>query len=123
LEIEAWDAMNNLSNNVATIAKGKAKGTRSSGVGPSQQRNTNWNQEEVLALVCNKHKEHIYLKHLVNPRSNIILATKRWNKLSKDLSSKINSKTPRNEKMCKDKWNCINNDYKRIFLLPQRDWS
>jgi hypothetical protein len=39
--MEAWDAMNNLSNNIAKNAKGKAKGTRSSGVGPSQQRNTN----------------------------------------------------------------------------------
>jgi hypothetical protein len=83
--MEAWDAMNNLSNNIATNAQGKAKGTRSSGVGPSQQRNTNWNKEEVLALVRNKHKEHIYLKHLVNPRSNMILATKRWNKLRRPI--------------------------------------
>jgi len=49
--MEAWDAMNNLSNNIAQNAKGKAKGTKSSGVGPSQQYNTNYNQKEVLALV------------------------------------------------------------------------
>jgi len=83
--MEAWDAMNNLSSNTTKNAKGKAKGTRSSGVGPSQQRNTNWNQEEVLVLVHNRHKEHIYLKHLLDPRSNMILATKRWTKFSKYL--------------------------------------
>jgi hypothetical protein len=41
--MEAWDAMNNLRNNTTKNAKGNAKGTKSSGVGPSQQRNTNWN--------------------------------------------------------------------------------
>jgi hypothetical protein len=32
-----------------------------------------------------KGKEHIYLKHLVDPRSNMIPTTKRSNKMSKDL--------------------------------------
>ncbi len=46
-----------------------------------------------------KGKKHIYLKHLVDPRSNMIPTTERPNKMTKDLQLETNSKTPRNEKM------------------------
>jgi hypothetical protein len=54
-------------------AKGKGKVGRGSVIGPSHQRNPNWTQEEVLALINYKQKEHIYFKHLVNPRVNMVL--------------------------------------------------
>jgi hypothetical protein len=46
-----------------------------------------------------KGKEHIYLKHLVDPRSNTVPTTERSNKMSKDLRLETNSKTPRSGKM------------------------
>ncbi len=50
------DATNNSNNNLINNVKRKGKGSRSSGASPSQQCNTNWSQEEVLALICNKQK-------------------------------------------------------------------
>jgi hypothetical protein len=54
--MEAMDATNNSNNNLINNVKRKGKGSRSSGASPSQQCNTNWSQEEVLALICNKQK-------------------------------------------------------------------
>jgi hypothetical protein len=56
LEIKAMDVMNNSNNNLINNVKIKGKGSRSSGAGPSQQCNTSWSKEEVLALICNKQK-------------------------------------------------------------------
>ncbi len=37
----------------------------------------------------------------------------RWNKLLSDLQAIRHFKTPRINKMCKNKWNCIHGDYKQ----------
>ncbi len=45
----------------------------------------------------------------------MVLVAQKWNKISKYLQVRTKSKTPRNGKMYKDKWNSINGDYKKIF--------
>jgi TRAP-type C4-dicarboxylate transport system substrate-binding protein len=45
----------------------------------------------------------------------IILAAQKWNKISEDMQAITRSKTQYNGKMCNDKWNYINSDYKKIF--------
>jgi hypothetical protein len=45
----------------------------------------------------------------------IILAILKWNQISKYMEAITRSKIPYNGKMCNDKWNYINSDYKKIF--------
>lgn len=75
------DVAKNSPNN----AKGKGKVGRGSVAGSSQQPNPNWTHEEVFTLISYKQKEHIYLKHLVNPKANMFLTPKRWNKILEEL--------------------------------------
>ncbi len=83
--MEALDVMNNSSNNLVNNVKGKGKGNISNETSPSQQHNTNLNEEEVFVLIHSTHKDHIYLKNLIDLKENIIHVIKRWNILSKDL--------------------------------------
>ncbi len=76
--------MNDSSNNIVSNVKGKGKGNISNETSPSQQHNTNLN-EEVFVLIRSTHKDHIYLKNLIDLKENIIHVIKRWNILSKDL--------------------------------------
>jgi hypothetical protein len=91
----------------------RGKGRSRSNGGPSHQCNTNWGHEEIMALISYKHKEQIVLKQVIDPRANMILTIQQWNKFS-NLQAITHSKTPRIGKMCKDKWNYIHGDYKRI---------
>lgn len=43
----------------------------------------------------------------------------KWNKILQDLQPTTHSKTPCYDKMCKDKLNYINSDYKNIFNYCQ----
>jgi hypothetical protein len=38
-----------------------------------------------MALISCKHYEHIALKQVIDPQTNMIFVTQWWNKLSKDL--------------------------------------
>jgi hypothetical protein len=49
----------------------------------------------------------------------MVLVAQKWNKIAKYLHVKTKSKTPRNGKICKDKWNSINGDYKRFLTTTK----
>jgi hypothetical protein len=68
------DAMENSRDNSSNILRARGKGKGRGSRGPSHQHNTNWNDEEVMALNSCKDKEHIILKQVVYPRANMILA-------------------------------------------------
>ncbi len=44
------------------------------------QHNSNWGQDEILALINCKHKEHSAFKQILD----LILTTQRWTKISKE---------------------------------------
>jgi hypothetical protein len=44
----------------------------------------------------------------------MFLTTKKWEKIVKMLQKIMRAKTPCNGKMCKDKWNGLNFDFKNI---------
>jgi hypothetical protein len=67
-----------------------------------------------MALISCKHKEQIALKQVIDPCTNMIITIQQWNKLSNNLQAITHSKIPRIGKMCKNKWNYIHGDYKRI---------
>ncbi len=70
--------------------------------------------EEMLTLINYKHKKHVYGKQILDPRGSMILVAQNWNKIAKYLQAQTKSKLLENGKMCKDKWNSIHDDYKKI---------
>jgi hypothetical protein len=38
----------------------------------------------------------------------------KWNKIAEKLQKIVHMRVPRNGKMCKDKWNVLNFDYKKL---------
>jgi superoxide dismutase len=54
-------------------------------------------------------------KQLADPRKHMVLAIQRWNKIIEDLQGCIHVLVLlNNRKMCKDKWNGFNSDYKKL---------
>jgi len=45
----------------------------------------------------------------------MVLVVQRGNKIVEDLQVHIHTKVPKNEKMCKEKWNGFNSDYKMLL--------
>jgi hypothetical protein len=58
--------------------RGKMRVTRSEST--LHQHNSNWSQDEILALINCKHKEHSVFKEILD----LILTTQRWTKISKE---------------------------------------
>jgi hypothetical protein len=67
----------------------------------------------VIGLIHYKHKEHNDAKQTIDPRTNMIHVAQKWNKILKDMQAITKSKTPYNGKMWKNKWKCINSNYKK----------
>lgn len=61
-------------------------------------------------IQCKK-MEHLTLRELVDPRSQMVLTTHKWDKMANDFTK---LKVLCNEKMCKDKWNGLNSNYKKF---------
>jgi hypothetical protein len=74
-------------------------------------------------LIDCKHKEHNVLKQIINLKKKMILATQRWTKFFEDLQVIIRLKIACNGKMCKNKWNCLNGDYKEDCKLSYKYMS
>ncbi len=53
----------------------------------------------------------------------MILATQRWTNFFEELQVIIRSKIACNGKMCKNKWNCLNGDYREDCKLSYRYMS
>ncbi len=53
----------------------------------------------------------------------MILATQRWTTFFEELQVIIRSKIACDGKMCKNKWNCLNGDYREDFKLSYRYMS
>jgi len=81
----------------------RGRGKQSASEGSSCHRHGNWNFDGILVLIGCKHKKHIYHKEIVDPQGNMVLVTRKWNKIAKYLHARIFFKTQRNGKMCKDK--------------------
>jgi hypothetical protein len=45
----------------------------------------------------------------------MVPVVQRWNKIVEDLQVCIHIRVPKNGKMCKDKWNGLNSDYKKLL--------
>ncbi len=54
------------------------------------------------------------LKHLIDPQSHMFHATQKWEKIDEELRISHNKKFFHNGKMCKNQWNGLNSNYKRV---------
>jgi hypothetical protein len=68
----------------------------------------------VCAIIKSKHVKYVAQKELVYPKSHMVLDAQRWAKIVDDFQNTINEWVPQNVKTCKDKWNGINSNYKKI---------
>jgi hypothetical protein len=68
-----------------------------------------------MALIKCKHIEHVVQKELIDLRMHMAPTIVWWNKIAKEFLKLIHNRILRNEKICKDKWNRINSNYKNFF--------
>jgi hypothetical protein len=68
----------------------------------------------MLALITYKHAKHAAQKELIDLRSQMITATQRWDKIVEELQKRTKIKNPRSGTMCKDNWNVLNFNYKKL---------
>jgi hypothetical protein len=70
----------------------------------------------VMTLIKCKHIEHATQKELMDPRVHMVLivVVVQWNKICEELQKFIKNKLSKNKNMCKDKWNGINSNFKKL---------
>lgn len=68
----------------------------------------------MCAIIKCEHFKYVAQKELVDPKSLMVLDAQRRAKIVDDLQNMINPWVPQNVKTCKDKWNDINSNYKKI---------
>jgi hypothetical protein len=81
---------------------------------PRKERQPNWGAPEVLALINAKEKEHEALKLAPDSRDLMESATQKWTKVANDVSKAGFSAHYRGALACKDKWQTLFADYKKI---------
>jgi hypothetical protein len=111
----------------ASIAKGSVGGKRKAGgtdtvaissgnanKRPKKERQPHWNSLEVMVLIHAKEKEHKTYKLTTNPRENMETAAVKWTRISEDVARAGFSNYYRGPIACKDKWQSLFSDYKKI---------
>ncbi len=68
----------------------------------------------MLAFIAYKHIKHATWKEIIDPRSQMIPITQWWDKIVDELHKKTKIKNLKNKTMCKEKWNALNSDYKKL---------
>lgn len=79
-----------------------------------RQHHINWDHNEVLAFISYKCIKQATQKALVDPRPQMIPAMQCRYRITKELQKKHKISMPMNDTMCKDKWNVLNSNYKKI---------
>ncbi len=109
----------------ANPSAGREHGLRGGSTGGSSSGSAAWEQREILAPIKCKHNEHAALKALVDLRNPNGSRYTEWTNLQKTSlhnsgqtywrpPEDINTRVMQNEKMCKDKWNGLNSDSKKV---------
>jgi hypothetical protein len=64
------------------------------------------------------------MKELVDPQAQMIIVALWWEKIAENPQTNTKNKFSQNETMCKDKWNSLNSNYKKIFdFFLFKDWE
>jgi hypothetical protein len=79
-----------------------------------KERQPNWSVPEVMALIHAKQKEHEMHQLIVDSRDHMEMATTKWTKVANDVANSGFSAHYRGPLGCKDKWQVLFSDYKKI---------
>lgn len=79
-----------------------------------KERQPNWNNEEIVALIQAKQKEQEKKLHHVTDLQNIEKADLKWQRISDYVAKIAMGPTYRGPQTCKDKWGALYGDYKRL---------
>jgi hypothetical protein len=114
MEIEnfAFASATSMSTRGSGVRRGSSKGGGNQG--PACQRHINWEQAKVLALIQCKYVEHATQQQLIDPRAHMVPTAQHWNMIVDKLQKIVHAKILQNGKMCKDKWNGLNSNYKKL---------
>jgi hypothetical protein len=58
--------------------------------------------------------ENLVLREMVDLHFQMVHTSQKWDKMADDLQKITKLKVPYNGKMCKDKWNGLNSNYKKV---------
>jgi hypothetical protein len=81
-----------------------------------RQKHNNLEHTKMLTLIFCKHAKHTTLKEFIDPWAQMISSTQHRNKIVEKLQQRTKNKFPRNGRMCKNKWNSLNSNYKKIYI-------
>jgi hypothetical protein len=59
--------------------------------------------------------KHMVQKQVIDPITHMVLVTQRWNKIFEDLQNLFHARELIIRKMCKDKWNGLTFDFKKLL--------
>jgi hypothetical protein len=97
---------------IATVDSSQASG------GPNQRRQKdhqpNWSAPKILALIKTKEAEHEAFKLCGDSRDLMQTATQKWEKVATDVSKARISVHKQGASTCKDKWQTLLADFKKI---------
>jgi hypothetical protein len=90
---------------------------------PQKERQPNWGTAEILALINAKEKEHEASKLSKDNRDLMETATQKWTKIATNVSTAGFSTHFRGAMACKDKWQTLLADYKKISDYRGATWN
>jgi hypothetical protein len=82
---------------------------------PRKERQPNWGGPEVLALIGAKEKEHDAQRLSSDARDNMEPALIKWTRIAEEVAKAECSTFPRGPLACRDKWQTLLSDYKKIY--------
>jgi hypothetical protein len=65
--------------------------------------------------------KHMVQKQVIDLITHMVLVAQRWNKIFEDLQNLIHARELRIRKMCKDKWNGLNFDFKKLSYYHAKE--
>jgi hypothetical protein len=81
---------------------------------PRKERQPNWGGPEVLALIGAKEKEHDAQRLSSDSRDNMEPALLKWTQIAEEVGKAGCSTFPRGPLACRDKWQTLFSEYKKI---------
>jgi hypothetical protein len=98
----------------ATTSASDSDSTRDANTRRCKDRQPNWNSPEVMALIHAKEEEHELTKLTTDSREKMDTAMTKWSRIAHDIGKAGFSNFYCGPIACKDKWQSLFGDYKKI---------
>ncbi len=74
----------------------------------------------MLAFITYKHAKNSAQKELIDPKARMVFIVQCQDKITEKLQKDMKNKTSKSDIMCKDKWNSLNFNYKKLAYYHKR---